>query len=226
MALPLFASVGTSSGGGSGTACSIPVPSGVAAGHLIVVVLYVETTQAVTPPAGAGTWSEAPDSPVVVTGTHAHDMRIFWKRATTGDTGSYAFTIAAGLAWRMGVALRFTGVVASGSPWDVTASAIKTTTTTGATPAVTDTTTGPDRLWIWSASYFNGDATCTPPATTIERADISGGVALDVATMDQASAGSSGSLTGTFSGNGATGAWLGALLPVATTTTGKFFGLF
>lgn len=221
MALPAYAATGTSSGGGNGTTCNIPVPTGVADKHVILAFLYVETTQAVTPAAG---FLEAPDSPVVVTGAHAHDMHIYWKRATAGDTGNYAFTVAAGLAWRLGVALRFTGVVETGNPFDVTASAIKTTTTTGATPAVSDTTTGPDRLWVWSASYFNGDATCTPPGTTTERADVSGGVALDVATMNQASAGSSGSLTGTFSGNGATGAWLGALLPVSA--TGKFFALF
>lgn len=223
MALPAYGSTGTSSGGGSGTTCNIPVPAGVVTGSLVMAFIYVETTQLVTPPSGAGTWSEAPDSPVVVTGAHAHDLRVFWKRATGADSGSYAFTIAAGLAWRMGVALRFSGVVGSGSPFDVTAAAIKTTTTDGSTPAVTDTTTGADRLWVWSASYFNGDATCTPPSGFTERADISGGVALDVATKDQAAPASSGSLTGTFSGSGATGAWLGALLPVAAGN--GFFGM-
>ncbi|MFG1794110.1 hypothetical protein [Nocardia sp. NPDC049149] len=149
-------------------------------------------------------------------------MRVYWKRATGADSGNYAFVIAAGLAWRMGVAIRFAGCITAGNPFDVTNSAIKTTTTTGATPAVSDTTTGSDRLWVWSGSYFNGDATCTQPSGFTERVDISGGVALDVATKDQATAGASGSLTGTFSGNGGTGAWLGALLPPPT---GGFFGL-
>lgn len=212
MVLPAFGAVGTSSGGGNGTTCNVPVPAGVASGHIILVMLYVETTQAVTPPSG---FTEAPDSPVVVTGAHAHDLRVYWKRASGADSGNYAFTIAAGLAWRMGVALRFTGCVASGVPFDVTASAIKTTTTNGNTPAVTDSTTSTDRLWVWAGSYFNGDATCTQPSGFAERADISGGVALDVATLGQVQPASSGSLVGTFSGSGGTGAWLGALLPVS-----------
>lgn len=224
MALPSFGAVGTKSLASNSTTCNVPVPAGVAAGHIIVVVLYVETTQTVTPPTG---FAEAPDSPVVVTGAHAHDMRIYWKRASGADTGNYVFTIASGLAWRFGVALRFVDCIATGSPWDVTNAAIKTTTTTGATPAVSDTTTGPDRLWVWCASYYNGDTTCTPPSGMTERADVSNGVALDVATKDQAAQGSSGSLTGTFAGSGATGAWLGALLPVpaAPSSSGNFFAV-
>jgi hypothetical protein len=219
MAGPAFGTLGTSSGGGSGTTCTIPVPASVAAGDIIVVFIYIETTQAVTPDTG---FTQAPDSPVVVTGSHAHDLRVYWKRATAADAGNYTFTIAAGLAWRMGFALRFTGCISYGDPWDVTNSAIKTTTTTAVTPAVSDTTTGPERLWVWAGSYFNGDATCTPPTGFAERADISGGVAVDVATKDQALQGASGSLVGTFSGNGGTGAWLGALRP----TAGKFLALF
>ncbi len=219
MAQPTFGAAGTSSGGGNGTTCNIPVPAGVVKDKIVLAALYVETTQAVTPPTGAGTWLEAPDSPVVVTGAHAHDLRIFWKRATTSDSGNYAFTIAAGLAWRMGVALRFDACATTGNPFDVTNSAIKTTTTNGSTPAVSDTTTGADRLWVWVASFYNGDATCTPPTGYAERVDIAGGVALDVATLGQSAAGASGSLTGTFSGSGGTGAWLGALLPAA----GGFF---
>lgn len=226
MALPTFGAAGAGSGGGTTTTCNIPVPTGVVTGSIVLAFLYVETTQAVTPPTGAGTWAEAPDSPVVVTGAHAHDMHIYWKRATGADSGNYAFVIAAGLAWRMGVALRFAGCVDSGNPFDVTNSAIKTTTTTGATPAVSDTTTGPDRLWVWAASFYASDATCTQPSTYTERAEVSAGVALDVATADQAAAGASGSLTGTFSANGATGAWLGALLPVAIPATGQFFTMF
>jgi hypothetical protein len=216
---PVFGSVGTSSGGGNGTSCTIPVPSGVAAGDIIVVFAYIETTQAVTPDTG---FVEATNSPAVVTGTQAHDLRVFWKRATGADSGSYAFTIAAGLAWRMAVAMRFTGCVSHGNPWDVTTSAIKTTTTTGATPAVSTTTKGGDRLLVWVGSFYNGDSSCTQPSGWTERADISGGVALDIATLAQPLQGASASITGTFAGNSATGAWMGALLPSAS----KFLAVF
>lgn len=220
MVLPAFGSAGASSGGGSGTACTIPVPTGVAVGHIIMVFLYVETTQAVTADTG---FVEASNSPVVVTGAHAHDLHVFWKRATAADTGNYSFTIAAGLAWRMGVAVRFTGCVEAGVPFDVVTGAIKTTTTDGTTPAVSLSTTSTDRELVWAGSFYNGDATCTPPSGMTERVDISGGVALDVATKDQVQPAGSGSLSGTFSGSGGTGAWLGALLPVSQS---KFFAVF
>lgn len=212
MVLPLYGSAGASSGGGNGTTCTIPVPASVAAKHIIMVFLYVETTQAVTPDTG---FLAASNSPVVVTGAHAHDLHVFWKRATGADAGNYNFTIAAGLAWRMGVALRFANCVETGVPFEVVTKAIKTTTTDGTTPAVSLSTTSTDRELVWAASYFNGDATSTPPSGMTERVDISGGVALTVATKDQVQPASSGSLSGTFSGSGATGAWLGSLIPVS-----------
>lgn len=216
---PAFGSLGTSSGGGSGTTCNVPVPSGVVADSVVLVFMYVETTQAVTPPAG---FTEAPDSPVVVTGSQAHNLRVYWKRATGSDSGNYAFTIAAGLAWRMAVAVRFTGCVTSGNPFDVTAAAIKTTTSDGTTPAVSDMTRGDGRLWVWAGSFWNGNVACTQPSGFTERAEIQGGVVIDVATKDQAVQGASGSVTGTFGGNGATGAWMGALLPVNPSTPQGF----
>lgn len=222
MAAPAFGSVGTSSGGGSGTTCNVPVPASVASGHVIIVALYVETTQAVTPPSG---FTEAIDSPAVVTGAHAHDLHIYWKRATGADSGNYSFTIASGLAWRLGRALRFTGVVSSGYPFDVTNSAVKTTTTDGTTPAVSQFTNGPDRLWVWAASFFNGNVACTPPTGFTERSEDQGGVVVDVATLAQTTQGGSGSLSGTFAGNGATGAWLGALLPEPA-SNGRMLAVF
>lgn len=104
------------------------------------------------------------------------------------------------------MALRFTGCVASGSPWDVTTSAIKTTTGDGVTPAVSDTTTGADRLWVWIGSFYNGDSSCTPPSGYTERADATNGSTISVATVAQAVAGSSGSVVGTFVGSSDTGA--------------------
>lgn len=222
MALPAFGALGTSSGGGSGTTCNIPVPSGVVSGSVVLVFLYVETTQAVTPASG---FTEAPNSPAEVTGSHAHDLRVYWKRATGSDSGSYGFTIAAGLAWRMGVAIRFSGCVTSGNPLDVTTSAVKTTTSDGTTPAVSLVSRGDERLWVWAGSFYNGDVTCTPPSGFTERAEIQGGVVIDVATKSQSVLGSSGSVSGTFGGNGATGAWMGALLPVNPSTPQGFMNM-
>lgn len=206
---PVYGSTGTGLTGAGSTTANVAVPSGVASGHIVIVAFYVETTQTVTAPSG---FTQCANSPAVVTGASAHDLRVFWKRATGADSGTYAFTIASGVAWRVAIAMRVTGCIATGDPWDVTTSAIKTTNTTGATPAVSVTTTGANRLLVWIASSFVTN-TCTPPSGMTERADYSDQAALDIATLAQASAGSSGSLTGTFSSNTASGAWLGALLP-------------
>lgn len=217
MVLPAFGAAGASSGGGSGTTCTIPIPTGVVAKSVILVFLYVETTQAVTPDTG---FLAASNSPVVVTGAHAHDLHVFWKRSTGAESGNYSFTIAAGLAWRMGVATRFNGCVETGVPFETVTKAIKTSTTDGTTPAVSLSTTSTDRELVWAASYYNGDATSTPPSGMTERVDIAGGVALTVATKDVIQPAASGSLSGTFSGSGGTGAWLGSLLPV---NQGRYF---
>lgn len=222
MALPAWGAAGLSSGGGSGTTCNCPVPSGVAANHIVTVPLYVEVAQAVTPPSG---FAEAPDSPVIITGSQAHYLHVFWKRATGSDSGNYTFTIASGLAWRLGIAARFTGCVTTGNPWDVTVSASKNTTTDAVTPIVSDFTGGPERLWVWTASYYNGNQSMTPPSGFSERIDVMGGVALTLATKDQPVAGASGNVQGTWSGNGATAAWMGALLP-ANPSSPKFLPMF
>lgn len=224
MALPAYGSIGAELVAGTSTAANVPVPSGMAANEIALTFLYVETTQAVTPPSGH---TAAFDSPVVVTGTQAHNLHVFWHRATGSESGTYDYTIAAGLAWRFGIALRFTGCVTSGDPFEVTASAIKTVTNSSITQAVSDTTTGTDRLWVWSASAFFERTLISAPSGFTERADVADGVAIAVDTKDQAAAGASGSLTGTWSGNTASASWLGALKPVeaAAPATGNFFGL-
>lgn len=215
---PTWGVAGTQLTAGSSTTAAVPVPAGVVAGSVILVWMYVETTQAVTPPAG---FAEAPSSPVVVTGASAHDEHVFWKRATAADSGTYSFTIAAGLAWRFAIAARFDGCVTAGSPFDVTTSAIKTTNADKLSPAVTATSTGADRLFVWSATSFVTN-TSTAPATTTERIDVTDQACITVATKPQAVAGSSGSLQGTFNANTASASWLGALLPV---NTSGFFGM-
>jgi hypothetical protein len=80
-------------------------------------------------------------------------------------------------------------------------------------PAVTVTTTGSDRLLVWSATNWSGGA-WTPPTSFTERRD-SGDEVMTSADLAQAGAGSSGSITGTCVGNDRRTAFLGALLPVA-----------
>lgn len=221
MALPTWGAAGTQLTGGSSTSAAVPVPAGVTAGQIVLVFFYVESGQTITPPAG---FAHAPFSPIIVTGTNGHHLVIFWKRAAAADSGTYAFTVAAGLVWRFAIACRVPGVVTSGSPFDVAAASAKTTTTNGTTNPLSLISNGPDRLWVWVATSFVTN-TCTPPATTTERIDVSDQCAIDVATKDQAIAASSGSLSGTFANATATAAFLAALLPL-NPSNGKFFAAF
>lgn len=211
MAAPAFGSAGTELGGASATASNIPVPASVAVDDIILAFLYKENTNAVTMPSG---FTQVTNSPVVVTGTQAHNMHIFWKRATGADSGTYNFTIQTAAAWRNGVALRFTGCIKTGVPFDVLNSAIKTTTADGSIPAVSVTTTGTDRLLVWSGSGFGGGqyTAATGMTERYDGGDLNGNMAVD--TLVKAAAGASGSITSTIATNTSAGAWLGALLPI------------
>lgn len=212
MAPPAFGAAGTYLTGASGTSAAIPVPSGVTADQIILAHLYIESTATVTPPAG---FTEAGASPISATGPGAHTLRVFWKRATGADSGTYSFTWT-GSAYREGSAQRYTGCITSGSPFDTGAGApnsAQRSSDATTTPAVSLTTQGVDRLLVWAGTNFTG-GTWTPPTQGggyTERVDA--GADLSVATVAQASAGSTGSVVGTCSTSGYEVAWLGALLP-------------
>lgn len=210
---PAVGSVGAPLPGSNGTAADVPVPAGVAVNDIILVFFYVQDVQAVTIPSG---FSEAASSPAVMNdgAGAAFNLRVYWKRATGTDGGAYSFTIAAGLGYREAVAIRFTGCVTSGNPFDVTNSAVKTTSSDGLTPAVSVTTTGANRLLVWLGESWN-PPTCSVVSGFTEAFQITTGTdaGLAIDTKVQASAGSSGALTGTFTIPAQTSAWLGALMP-------------
>src|SRR4051794_13761058 len=108
------AAVGAGLAGGTRTTSAVPVPSGVASGHVVLVHLYIEVASAVTPPAG---FTELVFSPSPFTTGSVSGQRIFWKRASGADSGTYSFTHAS--AWTSGVAVRHTGAIGSGTPVEV-----------------------------------------------------------------------------------------------------------
>jgi len=207
---PAFASSTTLVSSNSTTA-AVPVPAGVVAGDVIIVAFYIETTQVVTSPTG---FVEITSSPVVVTGTLAQDLRVYWKRAIAADTGTYTFTIAAGLITRQAIACRYTGCDPTDPVIVSTNSAIKTTSVDPNTPAVINSTVGSNRTWIWIASTNGvGGIVWTMPAGFTQRQGMTASNGLVLADMPQVVAGSSGSVVGSFSQNSSSGAWLGALKP-------------
>lgn len=216
MAAPVFGAAGTYLSGTGATTAPIAVPSGVTSGQMVVVFLYIESTVAVTTPVGLS-FTECAASPVSTVAPGLHRIRAYWRRADASDAGTYTFSWT-GSIYREGVAQRFTGVVASGDPWDIGAgapnSAARSSDAT-ATPAVSLTTQGVDRKLVWCGSNFAGGAG-TPPATFTERADNNSDIW--VADKDQVVAGATGSITGSNAASSYSCAWLGALLPVASAT--------
>lgn len=213
MAAPTFGTAGTQLQGSAST-MNVDVPDSVAAGDILVVTAFVDSTGTVT---GLATdFAQAPDSPVVVsTGQSGqHRLYVMWKRATGADStaGTYDFTLS-GSFYRNAQAIRYTGAITSGDPWDVTASAESGASAVTVTPAVSDTTTVADTLLVWTGTNWAG-GTWTPPTSFTERRDSGDGVCT-VADLTQAAAGATGSITGTCTGIGHSGAWLGALKPVA-----------
>jgi hypothetical protein len=207
VAAPAFGSIGTYLETSSASP-AWAAPASVASGDVIVIPIFVDSTATITalPPG----FAEATDSPIArPSGGGAHSLHVVWKRATGADTGTYSFTLS-GSAFVAGAALRYTGCVASGNPWDVTTSADGGVTNSTTTPAVSVTTTGADRMLVFAGTNWGGGG-WTPPAGFTERIDNGS----EVNTADdsvQVSAGSSGTVTATCAGSNKTLAWLGALI--------------
>jgi hypothetical protein len=221
---PAYVGAGTIDAGTFGrTTINLAVPAtSVLTGLLDIAAIYIEHTTAPTPP--DGTWTEAPDSPQ---GGVSHFCRVFWRRPTGSETGTYNFTHPT--AWSSGFAFRISGVITTGDPFDVTNGAIKNTSADGSTPAVSDTTTVANTLLLWIGQSFSGGE-CSTVSGFTERVDSPPGdsAATTLDTKAQAVAGATGSLTAAFTIAAPTTAWLGALLPIpdATTDTHGMLGLF
>jgi hypothetical protein len=187
----------------------VDVPDDVAAGDIIVVTAFIDGATTVT---GLATdFAQAPDSPVHVVADQQHRQYVMWKRAAAADNTASTYDFAlSGSAYRNVQAIRYTGAVASGDPWDATDPATDDTNGT-ASPPVEDTTTGADRLIIWSSTNWAGGA-WTPPTDFTERRDT-GDQVCAVADKAQAVAGATGSISGSCTGSGKRTAWLGALKP-------------
>lgn len=217
-----FGSAGTGVGGGAGPTfpCAVPTTPAAGAGVYDLVFVYYEATLAdgsVTPPAG---FTEAPDSPIEVIGSgQGFVLRVYGKPAVV-NTGTYDFTLPSS-AWREGGAIRCSGVNTT-APFDVTNAALSTTSVT-TSPAVSDTTSGSNELWVWAVANFQAGSTTFGGSFT--KQSDQGEVA--IATLAQTSPGASGSLTATHP-SACDAAWLGALKPSAGSgpNLGQFFAMF
>jgi len=197
---------------GSGTSIAVPVPSGVSAGDIVIVCLYVETTGTVTPPAG---FTQKSSASTTASG-QAHTARIFWKRATGSDSGTYTFSWS-GTVYHASASMRVSGGTASGDPFgSAINTAVNNSGTGTTTPAPSSLTPSTDYclLVFFGTSYYGGP--WTPPSTWTERVDNSYPPTL--ATKSQTTATATGSVSATTAASavGRTGS-VGYLLPAAAT---------
>lgn len=207
MAAPTFDAAGTFLTGASSTTGAIAVPAGAAAGKVALLHLYKENTDTVTWPSG---FTECTSSPVVVTGGNAHNQHIAWKRLTGADSGTYSASWT-NSAWREAVATLFTGCVAAGTPLEVLGFAVDGTAQTS-TPVVSGTTSGVDRLLVWSGTNW-GEGAWTAPAGWTKRSGEPAAATLANASLAQAVAGATGSVSGSCTTAAATSAFLLGLIP-------------
>jgi hypothetical protein len=136
-----------------GTSIAIPVPSGAAAGDIVVCFVgqFDHFGAAITAPTGFTQFAQIALSTVRVTG--------FWKRLSASDTGSYTFSWSSSSTWANGNALCITGALAVGDPIEdfVTGSATGT-----AYPDLTVTTVTAPFLG-WGGYNENADTTHDVP---------------------------------------------------------------
>jgi hypothetical protein len=198
---------------------------------LVFIHAQPNTHGTITPASG---FTEAGSSPALNTNGQNLAWHAYWKRQTSATgagetTGTYGFSFAS-VGWREAFALRYTGCITTGDPFDATNSQPTINLQSATTPAVTVTTTGPDRTLVWGGTNWSTSTLTTLPTGFTTRASTSVDTSLYICDKTQASAGSSGSLTGVFStAIGAVQAWVGALLPVPSAPPadpGQFLVMF
>lgn len=201
----------------SGSSVAIAAPAGVVADSVVVATLYLDgaTDQNVTAPAG---WAAAASTPVA---TNNHRAYIFWHRAAGPESGPYVFTWDASV-FREGQAHRYDNVITTDVPFDTGVAAASENTSSSSSPAVSITTTGPDRVLVHVATCWSG-GTWTPPAGFTRRQQTPVGL-ITLGDAAQAAAGSSGSVVATTTTSERRTAWLGALRPAGALITGVATG--
>lgn len=217
MAAPTLTNITSQATNGSGTAVSIPVPTGVTSGAGVLVIVFTNGSSTIT---GFGTTglAHAPGSPFA-SPTSQFNVNVLWKRATGADSGSYALTQASAQFWVGGGGL-VSNMVASGNPWDTNSGTgtARVSSSSANSLNTSMTTQAADELLINAAGQFNGAASWTQPTGfTKDFVDTTAPGVLFFGHLAQATAGGTGTLT-TVVGVSASQMvdWLGALLPVAS----------
>ncbi|RYP85914.1 hypothetical protein EKO23_11460, partial [Nocardioides guangzhouensis] len=157
---PTFRSSSSTGDDAYATAANVPVPSGAAAGDIVVASIATwGGAPAITAPAGftlKATYTGGTDT-----------VRIYWKRLTAADTGSYQFTWSGG-RWSSGHAIAVSGGPSTGDPIEAINQASAASATTFPSVSVS-TTTAP--LLAWFGRNDEPASQHTPPTGFTEAQD-------------------------------------------------------
>lgn len=163
MAAPAWESKGADFSNTS-AAPSFAVPTGTAAGKIVIVSMFVNVKLTTVDAIPAG-FTIVPGCPVL---GRNNSLQKFWKRLTGADAGTYDFGLNAA-QFVEGSAELFNNCVASGSPFDPSPGfANEDVTQSNSSPPVSTSTVGPDRLVLHTATCWAG-GTWTPNAGYIKR---------------------------------------------------------
>lgn len=212
---PTFGSIGTLLGAGT-SAPAFAVPASVANNDIIVVKAYIDGNATVTAmPSGFVHVTGSPQPVATGAGFGEHSLVVAWKRATGADSGTYGFTLSSS-TFVYGHAERYPGAQTTGDPWDITDVDQSGAVNVSTAPAVSGTTTGPNRLLVYAATNHNGDSgVWSPPTGLTQRSSGGSGVTnVEASDVAQVSAGATGNKSATHTVAGYMGAWLGALIGV------------
>jgi peptidoglycan/xylan/chitin deacetylase (PgdA/CDA1 family) len=199
---PTYRSSSSSGDDAWAAAVNVPVPAGVTAGNVVVVSISTWGTSAPTVTAPAGFTLKSTFTGATANGG-ADTTKIYWKRLTAADSGSYRFTWT-GSRWSSGEAIAISGTAASGDPLIVS----RANSAASATfPTTSVTTAGPSVLAWFGRNDEPAPGAHTPPNGFTEVQDK------DCSTLAYQRTGA-----GTYSAAGAT--YSGAANPVQSVLVG------
>lgn len=210
MAIPVWQS-GTTVTAAADTSAVVTLPSSIAVNDIVVVTLYKENTNAVTPAAGFTEKGTAPTT----TAPQAH--HVFWKRMSGGESGTVTFSWT-GSVFRAASAHRITGCITSGDPIEGMGTAQSNASVS--TLNVSLGSSSANSLLVWSGTDWTGGSGWTAPTANggyTERDDLD---VLSDATLTGAWAGgATGNVTGTSTVSGPMTAILINLLEAGAATS-------
>lgn len=204
---------------GTGVNVTPAEAAGCALNDIMIAFLHIESDTAVTPPSG---WSNVFNGTTMMAecNTAAHDYRQmgFWiRRGASAPDLTWVFSSA----FRAIVVSCYSGATQVGDPFSFGTFAVRDTTAAKTFPNVSGTTSSNNELLIWDGDSFQAPTAAVPPTSFTERLDFT--TFFELADLIQASAGTTGTVTGASWAAGANdtaSSMMVGLMPPAASSSG------